>query len=221
MESVKSTDYFRVSHKRSISGPYKLTSSTLFDKATVSSSSNLLKNLKKRNKIEIDVVNPHLAARVIKDYLVPLFNHKTSSYKLGKSHISEKFIIIENLQSDNERLKSEMEKLKDKYFGFDQEKFQLQSEIKYLKALLPDLQANMEYINFNSIQLVKHNNRLEKQLEFGTFYKTNFDLTKTECIEKNHILSEQLHEENSKNYIRFHLCIPLTLQIVCKLKITN
>ena len=202
MERSKPKELPLIRHKRSISGPQKLSTSCFLDKPTAPSSVNLLEKVSKRHAMISESLDPHLAAKVIKEYVVPLF-HCKSTQGLGQSNILEKFTIIEKFRIENEYLKDELEKIKLSCFHFDQEKFELKSELDYYKNVLFNVEMHLECVNFTSNQLVKHNSRLEKHLEYGTFYKNTYDIMKNKHANKNRLLSEQLSEEKNKNHIRF------------------
>ena len=202
MERSKTREFRLIHHKRSVSGPQKLSTSCIIDRPIGHSSVNLLEKISKRNKLFSDTLDPHLAAKVIKEYVVPLF-HCKSTQGLGQSNILEKFTIIEKFRIENEYLREELEKLKNSCFHFDQEKFGLQAELDYCKGMLLKVEMHLECVNFISHQLVKHNSRLEKQLENGQFYKNNYDILKNKHVNKNRKLTELLNEEKNNNHIRF------------------
>lgn len=192
-------------HTRSTSGPSystKLSTTTFIEKSSFSANNNYLDRLRRRKERQAEAIDPHIAAKVVKSYLVPMIKYKSSS-KLDQSKLMIDLNLIERLQTENERLREVIININSANSYNAQQHYELQCEYDHLKDVMMIYESLLQCINFSMNQGIKHCSRLEKQLEYGKFHKTKSDLFRAEYIKKNKILSEALHEEKTLNNIRF------------------
>jgi predicted DNA-binding protein YlxM (UPF0122 family) len=209
---------------QNISSPDSLPKITNFS-TSPSVTSTLLNRVQRRRSGNSVNIDPKLAAEVIKKYLLPMFeNSRIFSEDLQRKHQmglgfhckdSGKIMKETNVYCElklSEKLSNELEKTncllqtaQQRVDFFEQEKFEMQSEIRYLKEINETL--NINYNSFR-VQLNSYCQKLQsyemkmymiqKQLEH---YKA-LDKVNQEKISS---LSQNLHNERNLNDIRFNL----------------
>lgn len=185
--------------------------------------SSLLNQIKTRNNKKEEIVDPVLAAKIVKNYLLPMFekNNKKitnanrkkamglnqnevlgSRDSTAESTVYEELKLSEKLLIKLESLTEKAEKAEENACLFGQEKFELLDEIKILKQNNETLATNFEIgqLQLNEHTKISHSNEMKmyfilKQLEhYRKLYKAS--------EEKLHELSQDLHNERNINDIR-------------------
>ena len=196
-------------HSRSISGPNLSTISFIksyqHEKLSTDSSLSSFEKLKQRKLPKTDTVDPHLAAKVVRNYLVPLFSHKFSNKNPQNSVVGD-ITLIEKLQSENESLRQELEKQKYESRNFNQRIFELESENKIFKQKISKYEIEFQFETFNLNQTLKSYHRLDKKLEFAEYHKEKAEFIRKNISEKYKTLSDSVIKERDLNNIRlfFH-----------------
>lgn len=167
---------------------HKVAQNILNDKQNASilqSKLSISSKLKKRKLKPILNIEPELAAKVVKSYLLPMFECKSRLSKSNQSHSSKKSLemnrshadlfetretsaetsvygelkLSEKLMNEIERLKIEVEECDRKMRDSEQTKITSESELCVLRSKYEDLQANFELLKF---QLEQHTRSYQK-----------------------------------------------------------
>jgi hypothetical protein len=187
-----------------------------------------LAKIRSRKEKQEYQVDPYTAATVVKKYLLPMFEKSKTHQKdldrhqlmgLGQnqgffsrdstaeSSIFKELKLSETLLKELEDLNEKLSEVEAKVMSFEQEKFELQAEIEYLKLINSDLMINSELLSIQLNQQTKnsHSNEMKsyliaKQLEQ---YKKIYQITE----ESLHKVSQDLHAERYTNDIRLRIYI--------------
>ncbi|CAG9324335.1 unnamed protein product [Blepharisma stoltei] len=158
--------------------------------STQASQQTISSKLKKRKLKPIMEIQPEIAAKVVKSYLLPMFECKTRG--LSKRHSHGKSLDISKSRADilesrettaetsvygelklSEKLMSEIEKVKTelddctrKMRDSEQAKIISESELSILKSKYEDLEINFELLKFQLNQNLKMYQKLELKIVF-------------------------------------------------------
>jgi hypothetical protein len=180
-------------------------------------SSSKLKSLKKRNLAQSSFlpIAAETVAKVVKSYVLPMIKYKCSD-KFENTSLVNYLGLIEKLQMENEKLTQTIEELRENDKIISQERYEYLEEINRISELNIDQQTQMHFLNTTMTQTLKHNRRIEKQLEYSRFHKSRAEITVEEYDKKIKMLFEELQTQRDLNNIRFFFSFFFNQNIVFK-----
>lgn len=182
-----------------------------------------VKTRKNQQKFQVD---PVLAATVVKKYLLPMFEksktHQSNlmrKQELGlknsdlnasrdstaESSVFKELKLSERLLKELENVNLKLVEAEGKQSLCEQEKFELQSEIDYLKDLYDDIAVNYESCKLQLHQYNKNSHTSEMKYYFMHKQFEHYKKLYQTSEEKIHEISEALHRERNSNDIRLYI----------------